>query len=384
MDEGVREAVDLAVAYQAATAVVTARLSRVMAHIWSHVRPDLPGRSWVALLPEAVGAFTAAQSAAASMADGFTVAALAAQGATRTAGGLALDAEAFAGVGASGLPLETLLGIPGARADTAIAAGMAPVDALRAGLGALNMYGATEVNDAATLATQVSMVAHQSHRYIRVVGARCCSRCALLAGRTYKVAAFDRHPNDRCRLLPLADTDPGDIESPMDLYRQGRITDLTQAEREALDHGADISQVVNAKQGIYTAGGVQQTTQGTTRRGVAGARMLQARIDQAAGRPLRDRYLNYTVSRAEAARAAAKYGDLMHRGLPYQTKARGQGRDVVRQQFMVSGRPTVAQIMRDHTTFEDRTNQLINWGYIVRPQDAERSTAALNRLFRAS
>jgi hypothetical protein len=74
----------------------------------------------------------------------------------------------------------------------------------------------------------------------------------------------------------------------------------------------------------------------------------------------------------------------MHRGLPYQTKARGQGRDVVRQQFMVSGRPTVAQIMRDHTTFEDRTTQLINWGYILRPQDAERSTAALNRLFRAS
>jgi hypothetical protein len=376
-------AVDAAVAYRAATATVTGRVSAVLAMLWRELDAAGIGPGWARRLPEAVGAFTAGQSAVAGMADGYVARTLTAQGATPAAAGVAVDAAAFAGDGASGIGLDTLLAIPAARADAAVAAGMAPGDALRAGEAALRMYAATEMPDAGTLSVQASMVAHHAQRYVRVVGARCCSRCALLSGRIYKVRAFERHPRCSCVCLPVAVVGLADIPSPIDLYRQGRITDLTQAEREALDHGADISQVVNAKQGMYVAGGRSYTATGTTRRSVGGARMLQARIDQAAGTP-QARYTNFTVSRAASAAAAAKYGPLMSRGLPYQRRGPAGGTELVQGQFRVPGRPTVAQIMRDHASREDRETALLNYGYLIRERDAATSTAALDALFRAS
>lgn len=124
--------------------------------------------------------------------------------------------------------------------------------------------------------------------HIRTLTPPSCSRCAILAGRFYRWSdGFDRHPRCDCTMLPgdrsLSLSDPfgayerGEIGS----YRDGKFVDgLTKAQRDAIDSGADINQVVNARRGMETVNfagrRVQITMEGTTARGLA-FRPLSAR-----------------------------------------------------------------------------------------------------------
>jgi hypothetical protein len=62
----------------------------------------------------------------------------------------------------------------------------------------------------------------------------------------------------------------GLVVTPDEAYRRGYIRDLTDAERKAIDDGADVSQVINSASGIYTAtafgASVKATRYGTTKR----------------------------------------------------------------------------------------------------------------------
>ena len=455
---GVLAATAVALTYQQATRTISGRLSAVLAMLWQQTQPWSVTSSWDQRLPEAVGAFTAAQSAAAGMADGYVTAALHAQGAVRdvtsqavagrvgravtealgaasgdvrasvdaavrgvqaTGGdgadilgavevtltdagldaaavesalrqvavsalqgaGLAVNPAAFTGQTASGLSLETLLSIPAQRARQAVMAGVSATDAMHAGEGALRMYAATEIPDVTRTAAAAAAAVKGTYEYIRVVGPFCCSRCAILAGRLYHTSGFERHPSCHCEMLPVAEADSADVPSPMDLYRQGRITDLTVAEKQALDMGANISQVVNAKKGMYTVGGRSYTTSGTTLRGVAGSRLTAATIDRAAGTP-QALYGNMTISRQAVAQATAKYGPMMRRGTPFQ---RLTPTGVTTTAYRRSGvRRSVSQILKDASTHEVAVTDLVNEGYILSPRDAAGSTSALNRLFAAS
>lgn len=121
---------------------------------------------------------------------------------------------------------------------------------------------------------------------IRVLTPPSCSRCAVLAGRWYRWSeAFQRHPRCDCQMLPgsraIATWDPNQA------YERGQVgsyrtlpdgsrrfeSDLSQAQRQAIEDGADITQVVNAQRGMQTisfAGRrVRVTTEGTTSRGLA-------------------------------------------------------------------------------------------------------------------
>lgn len=147
----------------------------------------------------------------------------------------------------------------------------------------------TLVSDAGRSAMGVFTTSRdREYGHIRTLTPPSCARCAILAGRFYRWSdGFDRHPRCDCTMTPgtrsSALSDPfgayerGEIGS----YRDGKFVDgLTKAQRQAIDDGADISQVVNSTRGMRTVNfagrRVQITAEGTTARGLA-FRPLSAR-----------------------------------------------------------------------------------------------------------
>lgn len=109
-------------------------------------------------------------------------------------------------------------------------------------------------------------------------------------------------------MIPAAENVAGDLTTdPMKAYRAGQIEGLTDAEREALDNGADISQVVNARRGTYVAGGKRYTREGTTRRGFAGNRLGSSRI----ARLTPEQLFADATSREDAIRLLRQHGYIL-------------------------------------------------------------------------
>lgn len=128
---------------------------------------------------------------------------------------------------------------------------------------------------------------------IRVLTPPSCARCAILAGRWYRWSdGFQRHPRCDCQMLPASRNES--LYDPYAAYESGQIGSyrtmpdgskrfeggITKAQRQAIDAGADINQVVNASRGLQTVSfagrRVQVTLEGTTARGLA-YRPLSAR-----------------------------------------------------------------------------------------------------------
>lgn len=176
--------------------------------------------------------------------------------------------------------------------------------------------------------------------------------------------------------LPSHHPDALDVPDPMALYRAGRITDLTGEEKAALDVGADIFQVVNARRGTYVAGGREYTREGTTRRGIAGARLIARAIDRAQGAAPGGVYANFTVDRLDAARAQDRYGRVLARGLPFQRRAPLGGTQTVAYRYAAAPRQSVSTILRTSTSRDDTLRQLVNNGYLLHaPEGLDRRTA---------
>lgn len=127
---------------------------------------------------------------------------------------------------------------------------------------AFDLIVSTQLQDVARQAAAIEMGARPSvTTYVRVLNPPSCSRCAVLAGRTYrKNSGFLRHPRCDCRHLPstvaasggLA-ADPRAYFDGLDVAGQNRI--FTNAGAEAIRRGADINKVVNARRGMSTAQG---------------------------------------------------------------------------------------------------------------------------------
>lgn len=146
---------------------------------------------------------------------------------------------------------------------------------------AFDLMVATQLQDVARSASSLAMVSDLGTTgYVRMLNPPSCSRCAILAGKFYKWnTGFQRHPRCDCRHVPSRENLAGDLVTNPNRYfdslsaaEQDRI--FTQAGAQAIRDGADISQVVNARRGMFTAqiGGrtAQLTTEGTTARGLAG------------------------------------------------------------------------------------------------------------------
>lgn len=159
----------------------------------------------------------------------------------------------------------------------------------------LEMAAITQIMDAARIAEGVTITAHETlYGYIRVVNtATCCSRCAVLAGKFYKYSdGFPRHPNCKCGMIPVElAKDYGIMQTPDELFQNGQIHDLTQAERKAISDGADISQVVNVRRkaaGLTEAGRVLERLGRLTPEGIY---QLASDRDEAIALLKRFRYL---------------------------------------------------------------------------------------------
>jgi hypothetical protein len=139
---------------------------------------------------------------------------------------------------------------------------------------------ASLVNDAGRSAMGVFTTSRaRQYGNIRTLTPPSCSRCAVLAGRFYRWSdGFQRHPRCDCTMTP--GTRDSALPDPNGAFERGEITDLTKAQTQALQDGADISQVVNARRGMQTVSfagrRVTVTTEGVTSRGLA-YRALSAR-----------------------------------------------------------------------------------------------------------
>jgi hypothetical protein len=251
--------------------------------LWRRVDPDRIVPSWADLLPQAVALVTAAQLTAAEDGAAYTTAALAAQGIPTS--GPQIDPAGFAGTtyplnpAINGFNLTDTFMAPAYATLALIKTGYDPSRALAGGLNQVLLRTQLQVADAGRQAGGVMRSSRDvSVGMVRMVSPGCCSRCAILAGKWYRRnAGFDRHPGCRCTGIPALEneadnylTDPYEYFNSLDADEQRRI--FTNAGAKAINDGADIFQVVNARSGMYTSsGGSLVTREGVTRRGYFGS-----------------------------------------------------------------------------------------------------------------
>ena len=161
----------------------------------------------------------------------------------------------------------------------------------------------TVTQDAGRMAQQSGMAAETAVRgYVRKVHLPACPRCIILSGRFYRYSdGFLRHPNCDCTMIPVAvgldmvhAEDPAELMARMQAEHPERLRkSLTEGDLKALEHGADLNQVVNAHRGMTTAAGPGRTgkvtTEGTTKRGFAGQRLAAEGFVKSGGRYQRAR-----------------------------------------------------------------------------------------------
>jgi hypothetical protein len=244
---------------------------------------DLSG-SWAASVgPAMVRTLAAAQRLTTAGASQYVSAAVDAQNGDPAADGT-INASAFSGTAADGRSLAGLLYTPVLKTKTAIAAGLSVPEALASGAAELSMLVGTEVADAGREAAGAAMTATRSvHGYVRMVSGSACSRCIILAGKHYRWNAnFQRHPHCGCTAIPTVENLPGHLTTDPHAFFDHlspaqQDARFGKADAQAIRDGADINQVVNARRGLYRTQvfgkDVQATTEGMTRRGLAGQRL---------------------------------------------------------------------------------------------------------------
>jgi hypothetical protein len=245
--------------------------------LWRDATPD---RILAAMQGETgrqiLNAVVAGQLSAAQGAQAFVTGAMLAQGAALETLGDVVPGR-LAGLAADGRALSTMLYLPAITAAQGMAAGL-PVDvAMARGLNQMAMMVATTIADTSRTATQVAMTAEaKCVAYVRVVKLPACSRCIILAGRNYTYSeGFKRHPKCDCGMEPMSAERHREQPTPKDLVAsmsaEERRKTFGEAGADALDKGADLGQIVNARRGMATTStGKKVTTEGTTRRGIGG------------------------------------------------------------------------------------------------------------------
>ena len=294
---------------------ISAAAAAVAVREWQKLPPGDWEAAYVNTIgPQALAALILGQLASADEADGYIGDVIDAifDGDRRRAGEGRINPDAFAGVAADGRDLATLMYLPVQRTQIALRRGASLSEALGIGEQMLEAIVENEVTDAGRVADGVAIVARPMITgYVRMLSPPSCGRCAVLAGRTYRWnTGFERHPNCDCRHVPITGDAPHE-----DLFRidpraavlAGEVRGLSKADEQAIRDGADVGQVINAHRGMYTAGGRKLTTEGTTRKGLAGQRSRRAGTRGPRPRP-EQIYKDAGDDRAAAIRELEKYG----------------------------------------------------------------------------
>lgn len=289
------------------------RIAREVAALWRALdRSDLDG-SWAVTSARLVALVVGAQALAAAQADGYLDDVLTAQGIDPASDGR-VNSRALAGVASDGRPLDSLLFEPIIAVKGLIGQGMSSRRAMASGLLRMDMIVRTQIADAGRVADGVATVARRHvGGYVRMLSPPSCSRCAVLAGKFYRWnIGFQRHPRCDCRHIPTSEDRSGDLRTDPRAYfdslsRSEQDKVFTVAGAQAIRDGADIAQVVNARRGaagLAPAGArltreelrailgdrdrgrltttrifgqdLFVTTEGITRRGLAGKRLEAA------------------------------------------------------------------------------------------------------------
>lgn len=251
--------------------VATLALTRTA---WATVTPDLDA-SWLAAGPRLSVITMSAQLGAARAAEPYLAAVLGELD-LPTANDGEVNPAGFVGVAGDGRDVDSLLYGAVTTSKASIAAGAQVQEAMTRGGRWLDMAVQTLLADTARAAVSTGITARpRVGGYVRMLNLPSCSRCVILAGKWFRWnEGFARHPRCDCRHIPAAEDMAGDLRTdPQKAVEAGQVRGLTRAERAAIDDGADVGQVVNARRGMSTTsiGGrtIQVTSEGTTRRGVA-------------------------------------------------------------------------------------------------------------------
>lgn len=326
---------------------------------WRKVaRGDL-SRSWLSMLPDAAAVLVGAQTVAAELADPYLSAVLGDGGA-----GQQVNVEAFAGMTPESMPVESLLYLPAIDAKQRIATGASPGAAVRLAEKSLAMYVRSTIADAGRLSTAAGMASRRhASGFYRMLRPPSCARCAILAGKFFRWnQGFARHPHCDCVHIPTAEADDSLLFDARQAIDAGQVTGLTAGQVDAIHLGANPAQVVNARRGMYVAGGRTFTTEATTRQGVAGARILARDIDRALGRNVATKtYENYAFDRLKA----LEYARQFRRGKTYTRLTKSGRPQVYAYRYTRTPRPTAEQLVADATSRDEAIRLLTNFGYIL-------------------
>lgn len=309
--------VEIALAHYRRQKALARRAAQDIARLWARVDRQSIGPSWAASIPAAMTIMSSAQALAVASSGPYLDDILDTQGIDPSSVGR-INLNGFAGIASDGRDLESLLYQPAITALTAISRGATVPRALAVGRLELDMIARTQVADAGRVADGVALTARPAVTgYVRLLSPPSCSRCVILAGKRYRWnAGFQRHPRCDCRHIPAAEDAAGDLRTDPKAYFHGLPQEeqdrvFTKAGAQAVRDGADISQVVNARRGMYTAAGRKFTSQGATRRGLAGKRLGAKRGSQAARLMPEEIYREAKGDRDEALRLLRFHGYIL-------------------------------------------------------------------------
>lgn len=305
----------------------TLRLGR---RAWANVRLDDLSGSWAGQVGAFLPAMIAAQTDAAFAGATYVAEALDASG-SYVAPDAAVQPKALVGVASDGRPLDSLLYSPITGVKTLISQGVAPRQALSSGLKLLERNIKVTLSDTGRTAAGIDIATRPQVGYVRMLNPPSCSRCTVLAGRYYKWnAGFLRHPRCDCIHQPSRGMDAarseGLIADPYDYFNGLSEAEqdkaFTKAGARAIRDGADISQVVNSRRGMYTTqSGLLATREGVTKRGYSGAQQVEfkkaqgSKYQQArAPRIMPETIYQIAGSREEALRMLKQYGYITDQG----------------------------------------------------------------------
>ncbi|MGO4583633.1 hypothetical protein AB4Z38_07060 [Arthrobacter sp. 2RAF6] len=300
---------EVAADFQARQISLAARTASVVVGLWRGVNPTSMSASWGGVAARAALLVQRAQFVMAANVDPYMESVADAFGAVSfTEAGLQPQGFA-AGFTDDGRPMNGLLLTGPINAKRAIASGFSVSGAMDAGAAALRTAVESQIAGAGSSASMVAMFMRDApapvsaepfkgpgghtyvkgsdglvkpyfrpQSYVRMIQAGACSRCIILAGKHYhKQAPFLRHPRCHCTHIPVDENvDDYPATDPKAYYESlspaERVKAFGKAGVDAIDAGADMNQVVNARQGMYvTKDGQKATREGTTKRGLYGA-----------------------------------------------------------------------------------------------------------------
>lgn len=328
----------------------------VILRLWKRVDRSALSPSWAEQLPEALAVLVAAQTVGAELADPYL---------TEVLDDAELDYPAVDPGSLIGPGLNELLYRPAVEAKTLIGQGVAVNQALLRASGVLSTYVTTGIGDTSRLAVTSGMTGRRhASGYYRFLRAPSCARCAILAGEFYRWnSGFRRHPRCDCGHRPVRKSSDTSAFDTRKAIERGEVRGLSKANTKAiLEYGANPSQVVNAQRGMYPVGQFTATTTGTTRRGIAGARILERDVARALGEDVSRRtFTNLTFDRYKA----AEYAELFRRGKTFARTTSGDRTQQYAYRYTRTPRPTPQQIVTSASSREEAIRLLTNYGYII-------------------